>query len=242
MSTIDINSDLGEGIGNDEAIMPYITSCNIACGGHAGDLSSMQETLLLAQQYKVKIGAHPSFPDRENFGRKTMHLSDSELKESILSQVSALSHAAGSLGLSLHHIKPHGALYNQAAKDPALAKTIVGIIKDHFKELTLFAPPGSALLKEGKQQGITVWTEVFADRNYREDLSLVPRSEANAVIHEEKEVLSHLKNMFCERKVKTINHQWIPITADTICVHGDNPHAVSLARNIYNFIHGTLQS
>jgi UPF0271 protein len=233
MKTIDFNSDLGEGKDSDEAIMPFISSCNIACGGHAGDLATMKKTILLAKSRQVKIGAHPSYPDRENFGRKIIPMSPSDLTKSLVYQVKTLEKLVNDLELKLHHIKLHGALYNQAVKEGKTARLMVGLMQKYFEAYPIYAPYSSVLSQIGSKAGLEIKYEVFADRNYNADLTLVNRSQPNAVILDHQAVLEHVERMLKEGKVKTVSGEIIPIQADTLCIHGDHPEAVSLTETIY---------
>ncbi|MEX2594278.1 MAG: 5-oxoprolinase subunit PxpA [Anditalea sp.] len=233
MKTIDFNCDLGEGSGNDAAIMPFISSCNIACGGHAGDLTTMRKTVLLATAHQVKIGAHPSYPDPQNFGRKIIPMSLPDLTESLIHQIRTLENIAHHFGLKLHHIKLHGALYNQAAQEAEAARLIVDMMKKYFMQYTLYAPYPSVLSQIALKEGLQIKYEVFADRNYNADLSLVSRRFPYAVLLDHQKVLEHVERILKEGKVKTISGELVAIRADTLCVHGDNPEAVSLAATIY---------
>jgi len=233
---VDINSDLGEGSGADVTIMPFISSCNIACGGHAGNPISMQETIDLAIKNHVKIGAHPSYPDPANFGRKVIDMPLDELKESILSQIKELEKWTNQSGAKLHHIKPHGALYNEAAANKSIADLIVEIMKSYYPDLVLYVPDGSIIAEIAKREEISIWFEVFADRNYRDDLTLVSRKEPNAVLYDSSEVLEHLKRMIISGQVLTVSGKQLPIKADTVCVHGDNPSALKLVASIYELV------
>lgn len=233
---VDINSDLGEGSGADVTIMPFISSCNIACGGHAGNPISMQETIDLAIKNHVKIGAHPSYPDPANFGRKVIDMPLDELKGSILSQIKELEKWANQSGAKLHHIKPHGALYNEAAANKSIADLIVEIMKSYYPDLVLYVPDGSIIAEIAKREEISIWFEVFADRNYRDDLTLVSRKEPNAVLYDSSEVLEHLKRMIISGQVLTVSGKQLPIKADTVCVHGDNPSALKLVASIYELV------
>jgi len=231
--TIDINCDVGEGVGNEAQLMPYISSCNIACGGHAGDEQSMREVMKLAKQHTVKIGAHPSFPDRANFGRQFMDLPAADLRHSLETQILALKAPADALQARVHHIKFHGALYNASAKDLALARTCLLAIKNTLPGAFLYAPHGSAIAREAQRHNISLKYEAFADRRYHQDLSLVSRKEKDAVIHDRTEVLQHLENMILRGKVNTIDGHFVDIVAETYCVHGDTKNAVELVQYIY---------
>lgn len=213
--------------------MPYLSSCNIACGGHAGDEVSMKETVLLALKNKIKIGAHPSFPDRKNFGRTEMHLPSDQLFDIMHAQVSKLLKIIDDCGGKLNHIKPHGALYNLAAVDADTAAVVMRVTKAFGQDIFLYAPYGSVLSKLALQKNIPIKFEAFADRNYNNDLTLVSRIEKNATLHDVNEIFDHVMKMIRENKVKTINGENKTIIADTICIHGDNPQAVEIASNLY---------
>lgn len=227
--TIDINCDLGEGIGNEALLMPYISSCNIACGGHAGDKVTMSHIIDLALDYKVRIGAHPSFPDKKNFGRKVLDMSSLELYESIRNQIENLNSILVKKNVPLSHIKPHGALYNMAVKDESIAEIIVEVVKSFDKNLTLYVPYQSIIEKKATENEVAIKFEVFADRNYNDDLTLVSRQNKNALIHDSSDMFEHVYEMIVNKKVNTINGVGKPIKVDTICVHGD---AKNVVRNL----------
>ncbi len=230
MITCDLNCDMGEGIGNDRAIMPFITSANIACGYHAGNEHTMRETVLLAKQAGVGIGAHPSFLDRENFGRTEIKdIQPREVYELVTAQIKALHTIATTCNAELHHVKPHGALYNIAAKDVQLAKAIAQAVHDFNKALVLFGLSGSFLVSEAKGIGLKTASEVFADRTYQDDGTLTPRSKANALIEDEEQSLQQVLRMVKTGTVITPSGKQIPIVAETICLHGDGKHAVDFA-------------
>lgn len=225
---IDINCDVGEGIGNEDELMPYITSCNIACGAHAGDEKTMSKVIRLAMQWGVKIGAHPSYPDRENFGRASMEMSEDDLKKSVLSQIRNLVSILSNEGGSLHHIKPHGALYNDLAKDKHLSLVFLDAINGFKNKVFLYVPFKSVIEEEALKMGFKVKREAFADRNYNTDLSLVSRKLPDALIHNPKLVLEHLIRLAKERTVRTIDGTERIILADTFCIHGDTPDAMNI--------------
>jgi UPF0271 protein len=231
---IDLNCDMGEGAGYDEVIMPFITSANIACGYHAGGEAMIRHTIELAQKYKVLIGAHPSFRDKENFGRKEMHLSPDQLYAILIQQLVKIDLVAKEKSLSLHHVKPHGALYNMAAKDPVMAMTIVQAVKDFNEELVLYGLSGSCLVAEAKKAGLATRSEVFADRTYGDDGALTPRSQANALIESEEKSMEQVIQMVHEHSVTTTSGKIIPIVAETICVHGDGKNAARFARKLHD--------
>ena len=219
---IDLNCDLGEEIGNDELLMPYITSANIACGFHAGNENVMRATVKLAKQYNVNIGAHPSWDDRENFGRLEINISSQNAEELVLHQINLLAEIAKSEGSVLTHVKPHGASYNQAAKDVELANAIVRAImrfgRDEVSPPLLIGLAGSKLCKAGLAAGLRVAAEGFPDRGYRADGSLIPRNQKNAVIED-----PHLVAINAVQLARSGN-------VDTLCLHGDNPRAVENAK------------
>jgi UPF0271 protein len=227
---IDINADVGEGIGNESQLMPFIASCNIACGGHAGDFNSMQDVLKLAQKHRVKVGAHPSFPDKENFGRQPMDISCAALFSSIKNQIDHLIKVLNRENALLHHIKPHGALYNLAAVDERIANVIVEVMKSIDLPIKLYVPYKSVIADLALKENIQITYEAFADRNYNDDLTLVSRTEMNALIGGSDLVFEHVFRMISTQKVMTIQGTEIDIKADTFCVHGDNPKAVNLIK------------
>lgn len=225
---IDINCDVGEGVANEDLLFPFISSCNIACGGHAGDKTTMTKTVKLANENSVAIGAHPSYPDFENFGRRSMDLGADELSNSITWQFNSLYEVCMNESVHIKHIKPHGALYNDLAKKEYLADLFLEIIQDYRSKLVLFVPFGSVIEKIATQKGFQVKVEAFADRNYNEDLSLVSRTQPNALLHDPKEVLDHLMRLVKEQKVRTVTSTYEILKADTYCVHGDTPNALQI--------------
>jgi UPF0271 protein len=231
--SIDINCDMAEGVGNEKELMPFISSANIACGFHAGNEELMKETVELCLKYKVSIGAHPSFPDRENFGRTSMELPPSRVIELVAEQVLLLKKIADRLGAKLHHVKPHGALYNMAARDPALAHSIAYGVKQIDSSLIVYGLSHSLMIREAVTLGLKVANEVFADRTYQPDGSLTSRMEPDALISDEQKALTQAIRFVRENKVMTVSGEEIRLTADTICLHGDGKHAVEFARIIY---------
>lgn len=229
---VDINVDVGEGIGNDASLMPYMASCNIACGGHAGDYETMKTVVRLAKKHHVKIGAHPSFPDRENFGRQPMDISCVSLFSSIKHQIDNLISVLNEEHATLRHIKPHGALYNLAATDQKIANVIVEVMKSIAIPIKLYVPYKSVIADLALKNRLNINYEAFADRNYNDDLTLVSRSKNNALIEDADQVYEHVFRMIAEQKVKTIQGTEIAIKADTFCVHGDNPKALNLIKNL----------
>lgn len=226
MNPIDINCDLGEGIGNEALLMPYLSSCNIACGGHAGDIASMTFVSELAKRHQVRIGAHPSFPDREGFGREVVEMSASDLYLSLKEQIESLIMVLKSLNLELHHVKPHGALYNLASVDKKTAQIVSSVIKAIDSSLILYAPYQSMISKIAITDGLKVMYEGFADRNYNEDLTLVSRQKNDAIIHDKSEIFDHVFKMISEEKVMTKSGVEVGLKVDTICVHGDHDNVI----------------
>jgi UPF0271 protein len=223
---IDLNCDMGENVGKDEDIMPYITSANIACAFHAGDEMSMRTTVRLAKQYGVAVGAHPGWKDMEGFGRREMSLLADEVEALALYQIGALYAIAKAEGLDLHHVKPHGALYNQAAKDKDLASAIVRAVKRFSADLILVGLAGSALIEAGVEAGLRVASEGFPDRNYNPDGTLVSRKQTNAIIESSEEIAIHAVKL--AQQGIDINGRYIRI--DTLCLHGDHPRAAQNAK------------
>ena len=228
---IDINADVGEGAGNDLLIIPLISSCNIACGGHAGDEASMRKTIQLAKKYRTKIGAHPSFPDKDNFGRKRLTITKSELTESIYNQLLSFYAAAETEEATIHHIKLHGALYNYAAKDAPTADAVVEAIVATKVRPILYVPYNSILHRKVENL-LPLQFEAFIDRRYNNDGSLVSRSEQKATIHHKETAWQQLKLLVESQKVTTISNTEISIVANTFCIHGDNPKAVEILEHI----------
>ena len=236
MSNFLINCDMGEGAGTDEVIMPFINAANIACGYHAGDTTTMWQTVQLAIQYKVAVGAHISFFDKENFGRSEIQLSNDEVYELVSQQLIILNEITTALDAKINHVKPHGALYNMSAKDGILATVIAKAVKDFDGNLILVGLSGSHSISEAKKVGLKTASEVFADRTYQDDGTLTPRSLTNALIDTEEKVIKQVLQMIKEGSVTTVTGKTIPIIAETICIHGDGKHAVEFAKVIYEAI------
>ena len=232
---MDLNCDLGEGMPAEAALMPFITSANIACGGHTGDAASMQATIARCLQYDVAIGAHPSWPDREHFGRRNRHYTSHELYHFIRSQIEALLQYVPEG--TLRHVKPHGALYNQSAADPEIAATIAEAVYDINPELVLFGRSGSHSCSKATGLGLQVAHEVFADRRYEADGSLTPRSNPHALITDVNEAVEQALRLVQQGTVVVRTGETITLQADTICIHGDGSNAVALTEAI----HFTLQ-
>jgi 5-oxoprolinase (ATP-hydrolysing) subunit A len=237
MYTVDLNCDLGESfgiyrIGEDAEIMKYITSANIACGFHAGDPSIMAKTVEMAIKNGVKIGAHPGFPDIQGFGRRNMNFSADEVYSMVLYQLGALSAFVKAQGTNLHHVKPHGALYNMCAVDRSLANVVAKAIFDFDPTLTLYGLANSELINAALGYRLKTAQEVFADRTYQPNGTLTPRTESYALITDEQVAINQTVQMVKDKRVTTVNGDRIPIVADTICLHGDGVHAVAFAKKI----------
>jgi 5-oxoprolinase (ATP-hydrolysing) subunit A len=234
---VDLNSDLGESfgpwqMGQDEALMSSITSANVACGFHAGDPSVMRQTIALAKQHGVAVGAHPGFPDLIGFGRREIQASPREVEDYVLYQISALAGMAATQSVRLQHVKAHGALYNQACRDASLAEAIARAVAAFDSSLILLGLPGSALLRAGQQAGLRVAAEVFADRAYDADGSLTSRRKPGAVLHDAAQVVDRAVRMVRDRQVIAIDGSAVRLDVDTICLHGDTPGSAELARHI----------
>ena len=231
-TVVDLNADVGEGCGQDAVLMPLISSANIACGLHSGDVDTMRDAVQLAIEHGVAIGAHPSFPDRDHFGRREMKLAAADLHESIVGQVQMLAELAMGAGARLRHVKPHGALYNMAARDEELAHAVVAAIRSVDSSLMIFGLAGSALVKATRKMGMRGVGEAFADRAYRADGSLVPRDQPGSVLDDASAVASRAVAMVREGIVVAIDGSRLSLDADTICIHGDTPGAPAMARRI----------
>lgn len=234
---IDLNCDMGESfgawkMGYDEQILPYVSSANIACGYHAGDASVMRHTVAQAIKYGVKIGAHPGLPDLAGFGRRNMAISPENAYDITVVQVGALAAVATSQGARLHHVKAHGALYNMAAKDAALAKAIAQAIYDVDPSLVTFVLAGSCMVDIAQQCGLTVKQEVFGDRTYQADGSLTPRREHNAMIEDVNQSIIQVLQMIEKGFVTAVDGSHVTLRAETLCIHGDQPNAVVFAKTI----------
>jgi UPF0271 protein len=235
--TIDLNCDLGEydvsgNIGTDEAIMPFITSANIACGLHAGSPLIMERTARMAIKHGVAIGAHPAYPDREGFGRRSLTLTDEELRATILYQIGALKTIAESSGSRLQHVKPHGFLYNQASVDPKMAMVIAKSVMETDQSLILVGLSGSQLIWAAGEIGLPFACEVFADRAYDDEGNLVSRNIPGSVLYDTEIVIDRVLRMINEKVVESVSGKIIPVRPDTICLHGDNEMAALFARRL----------
>jgi UPF0271 protein len=240
---IDLNADMGESfgayaLGADRLLMPSITSANIACGFHAGDPGVMRETVALAREQGVAIGAHPGFPDLAGFGRRQMRLDPREVEDLVVYQIGALAGVAAAQGVSLQHVKPHGALYNMAAREAALADAIARAVAAVDRSLILFGLPASHLVEAGRRAGLRTAGEAFADRAYEPDGALVPRDEPGAVIHEPAAVVARALAISRDRSVTARDGSRVALDVDTICVHGDTPDAAHLASEVRKALEG----
>ena len=234
---VDVNADVGEipftdPRCQDEALLRVATSANVACGLHAGGPSLMQDTVRAAREYGVAVGAHPGFDDREGFGRREIRLSPREAEALVAYQVGALAAIADTEGVRLRHVKPHGALYNMAARDPALARAIAYAVKAVNPSLLLVGLSGSRLIEAGIDVGLGTVSEAFADRAYRADGSLVPRTEPEAVMHDDARVVARALDMVREQAVTAVDGACVPLRVETLCLHGDTPGAAHLARRL----------
>lgn len=237
MTRIDLNSDLGESfgpwkMGADEGLMTSITSANVACGFHAGDPGVMRETVRLALQHRVAIGAHPGFPDLSGFGRRSMQLSPREIEDLVVYQIGALAGVAAAQGARLSHVKAHGALYNMASREPALAGAIARATAAVDSSLVLVGLSGSALIDAGRQAGLRTASEAFADRGYAGDGSLLPRGSRGALLADPEQVAKRAVDMVRRGVITADDGREIEVRAETICIHGDGPRAAGLARAI----------
>ena len=227
---VDLNADLGEGAGHDEALLGLVTSANIACGFHAGDAATMRTSIEAALARNVAVGAHPSLFDRENFGRKELAVKPSEVFDAVVYQVGVFAAIAEATGARPNHVKPHGALYNMAARDDEIADAIARAVVSVDKRLIFFAPARSSLSRAGETRGLQIAHEVFADRNYCGDGSLVSRSRPDALLHDATQAAPRVLRMLREGKVRSVDGVDVDVRAETICLHGDNPEAVDFAR------------
>jgi len=234
---IDLNSDVGESfgaytIGHDAGLMTSITSANVAAGFHGGDPTVLRNTIWLAKQHGVAVGAHPGFPDLIGFGRRDLHVTPREAEDFVLYQIAAVAGVAAAEGVRLQHVKPHGALFTMAVKDAQLADAIARAVAAFDKTLILFGLPGSEILKAGRASGLRVAAEVFADRGYEPDGQLASRRKPGAVIHDASLVVARAVRMVKERRVVAMDGTVVPLEADTMCVHGDTPGSDELAAKI----------
>ena len=237
MARVDLNSDLGESFGRyslglDDQVIPLVTSVNIACGMHAGDPCVMRRTVAAAAAAGTSIGAHPGYPDLQGFGRRDIAMSPDEAYDYILYQIGALQAFCHATGARMHHVKPHGQLYNRAAVDPELARAVAAAVHDANLDLVLVGLANSELIRAGQAEGIRTAQEFFADRNYMADGTLVPRKQENAVIADEDFAVARVVRAVQEGTIEAVDGSTIEVAADTICIHGDNAHALEFAKKI----------
>lgn len=246
--TIDLNCDMGEGVPTDALIFPLISSANIACGGHAGDTGIMRRSVEMALLHGVAVGAHPSYPDRQGFGRADIlesapgkgdaPLSFKQLLPALTGQISALLAECRELGVPLRHVKPHGALYNRAARDSEVAEIVAAAVRSADPGLILYGLSGSVMRAAASGAGLRFASEAFADRSYRADGTLTPRSEAGALIEDPAAMLEQVLSLVRRHEVRSVTGTFVPILADTVCLHGDGAHAVEFAM----LLRGQLES
>jgi 5-oxoprolinase (ATP-hydrolysing) subunit A len=234
MPSIDINCDLGEGKPNDASIMPFVSSANIACGYHAGDESSIRTAIRLAIKNRVAIGAHPGFADKENFGRVALLLPAHDYYKLAMEQLVLFKELADQEGVQIHHVKPHGALYNLAVKNEMVATELAKAVHDFDPSLIYYGLSNSSMLQIAEGMGLKTASEVFADRSYQEDGTLTPRTERNAIFTDPEVAAKQALMMAREKKVMSISGKPVAVDADTICIHGDLPQAYSFAKAVYN--------
>jgi 5-oxoprolinase (ATP-hydrolysing) subunit A len=239
MLSIDLNCDMGESthlwhyqIEKDLMLLSYVSSINLACGYHAGDAHTMHQLAIAALEAGVAIGAHPGFPDRENFGRTNLSLPPAAIYDLVIYQIGALDAFLKVLHTRLHHVKPHGALYNMAAKDDMIAEAICKAVYEYDSDLLLYGLSGSKLIEAAKATGLATCSEVFADRTYQDDGHLTPRTHPHALLHDTQQSLQQVMQMVQQRTVTSVNGKEVPLVAETVCIHGDGAHAVEFARTI----------
>ncbi len=231
--SIDVNCDLGEGMPHDVAIMPFISSANIACGYHAGDHDTMRSTIELCLKHQVAVGAHPGFDDKQNFGRTSVQLDSSALYGLVFEQLDDISKICKETGALLHHVKPHGALYNMAAKDPRMSNVMAKAVFDFNPKLIYYGLSGSCMISEAMKVGLQTAHEVFADRTYQPNGLLTPRTKERAFIQNENELLRQVLQMIRHHQVETTDNTLLSIQVETICIHGDGEHALQFSRAIH---------
>ncbi|MGI8437622.1 MAG: 5-oxoprolinase subunit PxpA [Chthoniobacterales bacterium] len=235
--SVDLNADLGEGAEHENELLQLVTSANIACGLHAGSAAMLRASLLASKEHGVAVGAHPSFDDRENFGRREVSLPAEEIHALVLYQLGAFQAVAHSLGAQPRHVKPHGALYHMAARDEAIAEAIARSVRETDPKLILFAPASSELARMADAYDIRVACEVFADRNYLPDGSLVPRDQPDALLHDPETAANRVFGMLRDNCVRAVDGTHVRVQVDTICVHGDTPGAVQFAQQLRLALH-----
>lgn len=240
MINVNLNADLGEGINIEKAIMPFLSSCSIACGGHTGDANTMRDAIQIAVESSVKIGAHPSYPDKDGFGRMPIRISNQDLSKSLISQINSLVQILNDFQINLDHIKPHGALYNLSAKNYDLAMLIIEVIIQNYDSVYLYVPSGSLIEKLALENNVKIKKEIFLDRNYNSDNSLVSRNNDNAIIKSSKLMFDRIENVTKDGFLLSISGKKIHLQADTFCVHGDSPNIVTYLNELNDICDGKI--
>ena len=240
MINVKLNADLGEGINIEKAIMPFLSSCSIACGGHTGDANTMRDAIQIAVESSVKIGAHPSYPDKDGFGRMPISISNQDLSKSLISQINSLEQILNDFQINLDHIKPHGALYNLSAKNYDLAMLIIEVIIQNYDSVYLYVPSGSLIEKLALENNVKIKKEIFLDRNYNSDNSLVSRNNDNAIIKSSKLMFDRIENVTKDGFLLSISGKKIHLQADTFCVHGDSPNIVTYLNELNDICDGKI--
>ena len=233
---VSLNADLGEGLNIESKIMPYLTSCSVACGGHVGDFNSMTEVVHIAIQHKVEIGAHPSYPDKVGFGRKIINISNTDLKKSIINQVNSLKNILNENDCNLNHIKTHGALYNLSSKDYDLAMFMIQIMKENFDNIFIYVPAGTLISELAVKNDLKIKKEVFLDRNYNTDNTLVSRNKSNALINSPELMFNRISNVTSKGFLTAYTGDKIFLDAETYCIHGDSPNVINNLMGLKSYL------
>ena len=240
MIKVNLNADLGEGTNIEKLIMPFLSSCSIACGGHTGNANTMSEAIQIAIESNVKIGAHPSYPDKDGFGRIPISISNKDLIKSLIKQINSLKQILNDFQINLDHIKPHGALYNLSAKDYDLAMFLIEVIIQNYDDIFLYVPSGSLIEKLALQNNVKIKKEVFLDRNYNSDNSLVSRNNDNAIIKSSKLMFDRIQNVTKNGFLVSFSGKKIHLQADTFCIHGDSPNIVDYLNELNDIYVGKI--
>ena len=240
MINVNLNADLGEGTNIEKVIMPFLSSCSIACGGHTGNTNTMSEAIQIAVESNVKIGAHPSYPDKDGFGRIPISISNKDLTKSLISQINSLKQILNDFQINLDHIKPHGALYNLSAKNYDLAMLLIEVIIQNYDDVFLYVPSGSLIEKLALENSVKIKKEVFLDRNYNSDNSLVSRNNDNAIIKSSKLMFDRIENITKNGFLLSHDGKKIHLKADTFCIHGDSPNIVDYLNELNDTYDGKI--
>ncbi len=240
MINVNLNADLGEGTNIEKVIMPFLSSCSIACGGHTGNTNTMSEAIQIAVESNVKIGAHPSYPDKDGFGRIPINISNKDLTKSLISQINSLKQILNDFQINLDHIKPHGALYNLSAKNYDLAMLLIEVIIQNYDDVFLYVPSGSLIEKLALENSVKIKKEVFLDRNYNSDNSLVSRNNDNAIIKSSKPMFDRIENITKNGFLLSHDGKKIHLKADTFCIHGDSPNIVDYLNELNDTYDGKI--